>query len=376
MIARKPQPERVHTDDSLRTERKNADDAVSENRSAEQVADRIVDRARSEADAVVDQARHKADSKVATGDAGVADVLAAERRQEDSLLGRERADADERLRLERAHQALTLENVLLRERANTDRYLLTERSRSDDAIANRDDFLGMVSHDLNNLLQNINLNAVYLSASASDSEEGARTVAAMERVQRDVDRMGDIIKDLVDIVSIDAGKLAIRPRPDNARRLLTEAADAYSVAAGAKDITVIVESPEKPLLGSFDQRRMSQVIANCVSNAVKFTPPGGLIVLRGECVGDEIRLSISDTGPGIPPAMLEAVFERFWQVGKDDQRGLGLGLYIAKCIVTGHHGRIWFENAADVGATLHCVIPRAAPQAAADAPMSGTAPTA
>lgn len=359
MTARKRKSERVQTDDSLRNERKNADDAVSENRAAGEVADHVVKRARGRADEVVNRARDKADRSRATGaGSGARALIDAERRQADALLERQRADDDERLRREREQQAEILEKVLLRERANTDRYLLTERTRSDDAIANRDDFLGMVSHDLGNLLHNINLTAVYLSAKASNSEEGARTIAAMDRVQRDVDRMSAIIRDLVDIVSIDAGKLAIQPERGDARALLDEAADAYAVAASTKKISLSVERVDAPLSCCFDHRRMSQVLANCVSNAVKFTPSGGRIVLRGACVGDDVQLSIEDTGPGIPPGMLENVFERFWQVGKNDQRGLGLGLYIAKCIVTGHHGRIWFENATAGGATLHCTIPR------------------
>ena len=99
------------------------------------------------------------------------------------------------------------------------------------------------------------------------------------------------------------------------------------------------------------------MLANVVSNAIKFTPQGGRIRLRGDRGGDEIRLSVSDTGSGIPGELLEAVFERFWQVGKNDRRGLGLGLYIARCIVEAHGGRMWAESEPGEGSTFVFTVP-------------------
>jgi len=170
--------------------------------------------------------------------------------------------------------------------------------------------------------------------------------------------MDSIIKDLIDVVSIDAGKLAINPAQAAAVSLLTEAVDAFSVAAALKDISLSAETSDDTLGAFFDHQRMSQVLANCVSNAIKFTPKGGHVELRGVRSGDEIRLSVSDTGPGIPEALREAVFERFWEVGANDQRGLGLGLYISRCIIAGHHGSIWFEDRKEGGISIHCTIPR------------------
>jgi signal transduction histidine kinase len=373
MTPEEPNPERAKTDQSLRNERNDADSAVVELRIAEQVADRLVDRARTKADAVLDHARDKADSKLSAADstrAGIHTGIASERAQEDETLLRERAAADARVRRERERHAETLEKQLLRKRASTDRYLLTERYRSDSAIATRDDFLGMVSHDLRARLESINLRALVLSEEASDNDEGRRTTEAMKRMQRDVASMSAIIEDLVDIVSIDAGRLAIRMENGDAGALLTEAADAFAVAAAEKSISLSIEVTDEPLQACFDHQRMGQVLANCVSNAVKFTPWGGRIVLRGRRDGDAVRLSVCDSGPGIPDALLEAVFERFWQVEANDQRGMGLGLYISRCIVTGHGGRIWFEKASDRGSIIHCTIPCSA-SAGSDSPPHG-----
>src|SRR4029077_10199250 len=112
-----------------------------------------------------------------------------ERARADETLREERASADEILRDERAKEAMAFARLLPLEREKTDRYLLTERARSDDALANRDDFLGMVSHDLRNLLSGIVMSATLLSDEASESDEGRRTVAGMKRIERYVARM-------------------------------------------------------------------------------------------------------------------------------------------------------------------------------------------
>ena len=102
---------------------------------------------------------------------------------------------------------------------------------------------------------------------------------------------------------------------------------------------------------------MLQVLANTIANAIKFTSPGGGIRVRGTCAGGELHVSISDTGSGIPGDMLEAIFQRFWQVGKDDRKGVGLGLYISRCIVEAHGGKIWAESKLGEGSTLFFTLP-------------------
>ena len=130
--------------------------------------------------------------------------------------------------------------------------------------------------------------------------------------------------------------------------------------ASEKGITLKCEPVEGALLANFDHDRMLQVLANLITNALKFTPKGGAISIRGEQAGAELRLSVKDTGSGIPDNMLTAVFERFWQVNKNDQRGLGLGLYISNCIVEAHHGKIWAQSKLGEGTVFHCTIPAAA----------------
>ncbi|HEX6275439.1 MAG TPA: ATP-binding protein, partial [Polyangiaceae bacterium] len=108
---------------------------------------------------------------------------------------------------------------------------------------------------------------------------------------------------------------------------------------------------------SFDPARVLQVLVNLLSNAIKFTPPNGRVVVGVECIGEELRFKVSDTGEGIPLAKLEAIFERFVQVTEKDRRGVGLGLYISKCIVQGHGGRIWAESTLGTGSTFCFTLP-------------------
>ena len=169
-------PERDQTDESLRTERNKTDRALADRQAAvEDDADMVVQRARENADAVLSTAREKADQQLErASDEPPSPEIVEERVLEDEVLRDERATADESLRRERSENARALSKLLPLEREKTDRYLLTERARSDDALANRDDFLGIVSHDLRNLLCGIVMSASQLSTIATDNDDGEK----------------------------------------------------------------------------------------------------------------------------------------------------------------------------------------------------------
>jgi signal transduction histidine kinase len=358
---KRPSPERDETDESLRTERRKTDQALLEKQqSIEKDADEIVERAREIADAVLSEARDKADHKLEEEESppGTRETVSEERALEDAALQSERAAADESLRLEREEHARALHRLLPLEREKTDRHLLTERARSDFAISNRDDFLGIVSHDLRNLLQGIVVNAELLSARAADDEGGQQTRAGVKRIERYAARMVRLIGDLVDVTSIDVGKLAVTPRRQDLCELVAEAVATFEPVASAKGIALRSESTEPCAMVDFDHDRMMQVFANLLTNAIKFTPEGGQVSIRVEGAEDKVLCCVSDTGTGIPGSMLELVFERFWQVGNGDRRGLGLGLYISKCIVEAHGGTIWAESTLGEGSRLYFTLPR------------------
>jgi len=359
-MARKPRGrllERAKTDDSLRTERKNIDAARKGDRaSAERDADGVVDHARAVADAVLSAARLKADHESRRPRRPAkAGAVVGERARADRAVRGERATADVALRSDRKDRADALDALLVHERAVTDAYLLTERARSDDAVAYRDDFLGMVAHDVRNLLNGVVLSLELLRP--GDDEPDPHVCAAATRIRRYVARMNRLIGDLVDVTSIDAGKLAVELVEGDAAALVAEATETFQPAALEKGVSLSAEVPAGPLLAVFDHDRKLQVLANLIANAIKFTPPGGKISVRVEAGRGMLRFCISDTGVGIPAPMLEAIFERFWQVGANDRRGQGLGLYISKCIVEAHRGRIWAECKAGKGSQVYFTLP-------------------
>ena len=356
---RAPSPERLKTDHGLRTERKKSDDAMKGGRAAEaRAADGVIDEARDVADAVLTAARVKADDEsLREPRPAKAGAVVGERAKADRVVLGERASADVALTTERKDRVDALEALLVHERAATDAFLLTERARSDDAVAHRDDFLGMVAHDLRNLLHNVVLTLELLRQTGSGEEPPAQVAAATARIRRYVARMNRLIGDLVDVTSIDAGKLAVAPVKGDAATLVTEATETFQPAAVEQGVSLSAEVPAGPLLAEFDHGRLLQVFANLIANAVKFTPSGGKITVRVEQGRGVVRFSVDDTGVGIPATMLESVFERFWQAGADDRRGQGLGLYISKCIVEAHRGRIWAESEPGKGTRLLFTIP-------------------
>ena len=312
------QIEREQTDQSLHKERHTADGLAQEIRAMEEQADRAANLPRDRSD--------------------------------------ERALADE-LRGESEDHTSLLAALLPLERARTNRDLLTERARSDAAISNRDDFLGMVSHDLNNLLGGIVLSATLISKNAPRTTEGERIVKATNHIHHFAARMTRLIGDLVDVTSIAAGKLAVAAAPSDPRPLVVEVVEVFRHVAVEKGIRLESQVPDQPLLAVFDRDRIQQVLVNLIANALKFTPRGGAIQASAENMANEVRFSVRDTGSGIPAPLLEAVFERFWKAGADDQRGLGLGLYIAKSLVEAHGGRIWVESRIGEGSTFRFTLP-------------------
>ena len=352
-------PDRKLTDDGLREEREKADREVTANLvTTEKHADAVLEHARDNADAVLVGAREKVDKMVnATASHTLQAAITKDREVEDATLSDERAAADKTLHRERAARASMLTRLFPLERDATDQYLLTERARSDDALAARDDFLGMVSHDLRDLLNGIVLSSQFLAQKLEKHSERERLLLETTRIERYGSRMNRLIGDLVDVASIDTGKLAMQTEQRDAVSLVIEAVEALQITASAKGVSLAAMVVQERFLAEFDHDRMLQVLANLISNSIKFTPKGGSIRVYCKRMGGLLEFCVDDTGEGIPSAMLEAVFERFWQVGKNDRRGLGLGLYISRCIVEAHGGNIRAESGAGQGTRMSFTLP-------------------
>ena len=350
-----PKAERERTNESLRAEREKADDSAGEASAIDDVADTIIRLARERADRVLAEARtgrDKADRRAQAVGAPVTGtaILAKERGAEDRSVQEARADADEILRAERAELA----DLLASERAETDRDLSVERASADDALATRDEFLGVVSHDLRNMLGSIVGFAGLIGESAQSEvhQEYAR------RITRAADRMNRLVGDLLDVASIDAGALTVTCEVHDPAVVVAEAVDTFRSQAEARKLSLVVEIAEPVPSVAFDGGRILQVLVNLLSNAFKFTPTGGRIMVDLQSVGEDLRFGVTDTGSGIATNQISAIFGRFYQGAVGDRRGAGLGLYISKCIVQGHGGRIWAESTVGVGSAFYFTIPK------------------
>lgn len=358
MIADDPRglSEREQTDESLRVERDKADQALGEKLAAlEETADAIIILARARADRVLAEARAKTDRRSALTSRGAVarDALARERGIEDAAMREERADADESLRVERAEQLA----LFASEREETDKDLFSERVRSDVALATRDDFLGIVSHDLRNMLGAMVGSASLIVRSLAPQTPQGEVLAHAQRIQRSGARMNRLIGDLVDVASMHTGRLAVTRELGDPTQVVTEAVETFRPLAAARGVALAVTVvPPVPRV-AFDSARVLQVLTNLLSNAIKFTPTGGSVGVRVERAGDDLRFAVRDTGEGIPADKLESIFERRVQVTHGDRRGVGLGLYISKLIVEGHDGRIWADSRPGEGSTFSFTIP-------------------
>ena len=352
--------ERQQTDDSLAVERAKADVAVQEKLHIEEVEDAVISRARDTADAVLRAARALSDDQ----SPDIAPSVTAERRVADRELASERCLADDVLEAERTARSRLLARLLPLERDQTDQYLLTERARSDDAVANREDILAMVSHDLRDLLGTVVLSASAIVATATTDAGGGSQVAKAHQIHRAAGRMARLISDLVDIASIDAGKLAVTPTATDVYATIEDAIETWSPPARAKGIELAAKGAGS-FAGMFDRERVLQVLGNLITNAAKFSARGTAIAVSAELVDGWIRFAVTDQGQGIPDDKLDAVFERFWQAGKSDRRGLGLGLYISRCIVEAHRGTIWATSQPNAGSTFCFTVPASVPSASA-----------
>lgn len=234
-------------------------------------------------------------------------------------------------------------------------------TREQHAVQARDDVVAIVSHDLRSPLNVIRLQASLILSTLPDDERSARLRVSTERIHRSVDRMDALIHDLLDSAKIEAGRFAVEPEPEPVSELIEQTLILVRPIAEARRIELREEVVGSPV-ASVDRERIFQVLSNLIGNALKFTPEGGRVSVSARSRGNEVLFSITDTGPGIPSANLDHLFNRYWQARSSEHAGAGLGLYIARGIVEAHGGRIWVESRVGEGSSFQFTVPRAQSQ--------------
>ncbi len=247
-----------------------------------------------------------------------------------------------------------------------------ELDRLRENLRAREEGLAVVAHDLRNPLHAVTVGVSTLLPRIS--EHALRR--PLERIQRSAQRMERLLQDLLDIHAIEGGHFTVSKGEVAPTSLILTALESQQSLAG--QTSVIINTDVGPALPSVqaDEERVLQVLENLVGNALKFTPPGGVVTVGATRASEPgwVLFSVRDTGPGVPREHLPRVFDRFWQAQSSDRRGAGLGLAICKAIVEAHGGRIWVESEPGKGATFFFTLATAVERAGP--PQSAVEPAA
>lgn len=223
------------------------------------------------------------------------------------------------------------------------------------AVADRQHALAIVSHDLRNPLNTIRLAASVLKEESLEPGIAERSRLSIDRA---VSRMTRLISDLLDFSSIQGGRLSVQLAPVDSATVAEEAVEAARPDAAAHGLLLSLEA--SPILVRADRDRLLQALGNLLGNAIKVTTEGSISV-RVTRDAEGARFSVTDTGPGIPPEDAARLFEPYWRAKDLSYKGTGLGLAITRGIVEAHGGTIWLESTPGHGATFYFTIPYAVP---------------
>jgi signal transduction histidine kinase len=243
-----------------------------------------------------------------------------------------------------AHAAIAIENARL----------VTEIQRAYEELSELDrlksDFVAIASHELQTPLTVILGYASFLKDETSGV--ASEQVAA---VLQSALRLRSLIDDMINLRHIEAGEAELELEQLSLNELVTTITAEFASLAEARKQNIGIKLAPQPPLVEADRQKLHLVLANLLSNALKFTPEGGRIQVVVETKGNEGWVSVRDTGIGIPPRVQERIFDRFYQVEPSLTRrfeGIGLGLSIAKAMVELHGGRIWVDSVEGMGSSF------------------------
>jgi len=248
---------------------------------------------------------------------------------------------------------LSLDNARLydQERERAERLQELARMKSD--------FLVTVSHELRTPLTSVKIAAEMLEEEERSAPDGTRA-QLVQNIVRGVNRLSTLVADLMSMARLDTRELQLDMQPVGVGEMVAAACSLIYplIVARHQTLDTDFETPGPPILA--DRERFEQILLNLLSNANRFTPAGGRIIVRVRADEDEVIIGVSDTGPGIPSEEQQHIFEPFYR-GRDGGRrrvpGMGMGLAIAKSLTELHGGRIWLESG-EGGSTFCLAIQR------------------
>ncbi|MCX7911682.1 MAG: PAS domain S-box protein [Dehalococcoidales bacterium] len=239
---------------------------------------------------------------------------------------------------------------------------ITERKEAEERMRQiermKAEFLSNVSHELRTPLQSISgFTKLLLNGQVPDA---ATQKEFLQIIDEETDHLGNLINSLLDLSRLESGRFQINKRPVPIRNTITSAIKSFHSLAHDKNITIVEDIPEDLPEMEVDDGRIRQVMMNLISNAIKYSDPGGSVTIRVRKLENDLLVQVIDQGIGIPPQAMEHLFERFYRVENQQSQarsGTGLGLYITKQIIDAHGGRIWVESKVNKGSTFSFTLP-------------------
>lgn len=252
-------------------------------------------------------------------------------------------------------------NPLLNEDGDIEGFIAIETDVSErrQLQVNKDEFISSVSHELRTPLTSIN-GSLSLIQSGRLGKLPDKVADLIEIAKRNSERLIALVNDILDIQRILAGRLNLELAEINVQSLLAEATESNQPLAHQHGISLACEEIDPGLCVFGDEYRLMQVLANLVSNGIKFSPKGSRVSLGAEAKGNVVTISVADNGPGISEAFRSQIFGRFAQADSSDTKekgGTGLGLNICRGIVEEHNGAIGFECPDEGGTRFFFDIP-------------------
>jgi signal transduction histidine kinase len=222
----------------------------------------------------------------------------------------------------------------------------------------KDEFIGIVSHELRTPLTAI-LGALGL-LSAKDAPDGQDAKMLLDMAYQNSERLTALVNDVLDIEKLEAGMMDMQIAPTALGPFLLRAVELNRSYADRFTVRYELRGPIPAVSMNVDAERLMQVMTNLLSNATKFSPTGGTVTIGAQVQGKRVRVSVSDTGPGIPAEFRDRVFQKFAQADASSTRrkgGTGLGLWICQAIIEKLDGRIAYESEPGNGATFYFDLP-------------------
>jgi NtrC-family two-component system sensor histidine kinase KinB len=224
----------------------------------------------------------------------------------------------------------------------------------------KNNLVATVAHEFRTPLTSLRM-AVHLCAEESVGPLNDKQLDLMQAARQDTERLQQIVDDLLDLSRIQAGRMELHRRQVSVESLIREAVLPFASAARDKNLTLKSEVFQAAGEVEVDTERIALVLANLIGNAVRYTPSGGTIVVRGRRADSAALIEVQDSGPGIPKQYQTAVFDKFFRMPGSGSGGAGLGLYIAKEITLAHGGRLSLTSEPGAGSLFALELPAQTP---------------